>query len=561
MTNKPKRGRWAVVCASMLGLTGCYQGLGGEPGDSAGPGAAEGGDDDADSRVPPASQCSDVDAGPSPLRRLTRTQYDHTVHDLLGVDLGLAEGFVSDEKIGTFDSNAIAAVTELSVEQYMDSAESVANEVVLELSSLLPCDPETTGEDACAQAFIAEFGPRAYRRPLTDDQRDDAFALYLQGRAEGSFVDGIRLVVQGMLQSPFFLYHVEDVPPPGELAPLSPYEVASRLSYFLWESMPDDTLTAAAAANALSTPEQIREQAERMIDDARASVAIGHFHVQWLTLEELATQDKDEDLFPQFSATLAESMRTEVERFAEYVIRHDDARLETLLTASYSMVNPDLAEIYGVTLPMPDGGFQRVDLPQGERAGVLTTPAVMSAHAHHNQTSPVLRGVLVRENLLCHPLPLPADNVNDNPPGLDPSLPTKERWAQHRDDPECFGCHILMDPLGFAFENYDAVGQYRTMEGDLAVDASGEFVGTEDIDGSYDGPVDFAQQLAGSEQAQACVATQWFRYALGRLEGPADDCSLQQITSDFASSDHDIRELMVSIAVSDAVRHVKAAQL
>ena len=549
--------------AALLLASGCYQGVDGlDAMESDGP------EQDVDvpppqdppSQDPPSqAQCEAPDVGETPLRRLTRAQYDNTVRDLLGVQLGLSESFVSDEKLGPFDSNAIAVISDLGVEQYMEAAEQLAAEAVIDLPGLLPCDPEVIEETECASQFIDAFGPRAYRRPLLPEQHADAMALFELGRDQGDFANGIRVLVQGLLQSPYFLYHLEEVPAgaEGQVLELSAYETASRLSYFLWESMPDDALLSAAEAGELSTPEQLRAQAERMIADPRASDAIRHFHVQWLGVSELPTVDKDMDLFPAFSSQLALSMKEEVERFTEHVVLEGDGSLKTLLTASFTVANEPLAALYGVELEEGGAPWQRVELPADERSGLLTLAGVMAAHSHSNQTSPVLRGAMVRENILCQPLPAPPDMVNDNPPGLDPTKPTKERYAEHREDPTCYGCHSLMDPLGYAFESFDAVGQFRTMDGDFVVDATGEITATDDIDGTYDGHREFNERLASSQNVQQCVSTQWFRYAMGRLESEADACALDEIFTTFEASGFDIRELMVGIAVSDAVRHLK----
>lgn len=559
-----------LTLAAIIGFGGpggCYSGVdghagddpalsgGGQDGGDAGDDAGDDGADDGD----PAGLCGEgPNAAETPLRRLTRAQYDHVVRDLIGVDMGLSEAFVSDEKIATFDANAIASVTELGVEQYMDAAEIAATAAVQDLDTLLPCDPMVDDEDACALQFIETFGRRAYRRPLTSEQIDDAFSLFSTSRETLDFAESIRLVVQGLLQSPYFLYHLEEVEAgsEGQLVELSPFEVASRLSFFLWESMPDDELLDVAEAGQLATAEQVRAQAERMIDDERASDTIRHFHAQWLAIEGLEFMSKDAKLYGEFSPALAADMREEVERFADHVIREDDARLETLMTANYTVANAAIAELYGVTGPA--SGWGPVDLPASERSGLLTLSGVMTAHSHDNQTSPVLRGVLVRQNFFCQTPAQPPDNVNDNPPGLDPTLPTKERFDQHRTDPTCSGCHELMDPLGYGFEHYDAMGRWRTQDGNFEVDATGHIVGT-DVDGEYDGPVELTQILTGSEQARQCVATQWFRYALGRIEGDADECAIDGIYADFAESDFDIRELMIAIAVSDSVRHLRVS--
>ncbi|MEM6993296.1 MAG: DUF1592 domain-containing protein [Myxococcota bacterium] len=561
-----------IVATSLAAACGGGGGGEGGPGSGTGDESGDGADDpdagddaaDDDGAEPPpragGGEWCEPDVGETPLRRLTRAQYDHTVRDLLGLDLALGESFVADEKIATFDSNAIASVTQLGVEQYMDAAETVATTLVADVEALLPCDPASLGEDECAEALIADLGPRAYRRPLTTEQHDDLVNLYMTARAEGSYEDGLRVIVQALLQSPFFLYHLEEVPTDddGQPRPLTQYEVASRLSYFLWESMPDQELFDAAADDALDTPEAIRAQAERMIADEKASATIAHFHRQWLDVEGLESMSKDETLFPEFTPELATAMAEEVGRFAEYVIRKDDGRLATMLGGAwYTIANADLAELYGVEAPAAE--WDRIAVPEGQRAGLLTLPGVMAAHSHENQTSPVLRGLLVRENFLCQVPPPPPDNVNDTPPGLDPTLPTKERFAQHRDDPACSGCHDLIDPLGYGLEHFDAIGRYRTMDGNFAVDATGIVAGTLDEDVEYDGALELAAVLVDGEQGRQCVAKQWFRYALGRIESTEDACTQDEIYAQFADSDFDIRELMIAIAVSDSLRNLRPA--
>lgn len=559
----------AVACVGLWVQVGCYTGAAPEPlrlGDDGanadgGAGADAGGDagDDADDDDDPprVGDACDADVGPTPLRRLTRRQYDNTIRDLLALDLGLAESFVADEKVSSFDANTTAPVTQLSVEQYQEAAEWVAKLAVVVPGAILPCDPAVIGEPACAEQFVNELGARALRRPMSAEQRDDLLALFFEARESGAWSDGMRVTIQALLQSPFFLYHLEDAPDDAlAVEDLAPYEVASRLSYFLWESMPDNDLFAAAAAGELSTPEQIELQARRMLDDPKASDMIGHFHAQWLGLESLAHLTKDAALFPEFTPQLAASMQEEVERFAQYVIDDDDARLQTLLTASYTIADARMAEFYGV--PAPDTGFARVDLPPGERSGVLSLAGVMAAHSHENQTSPVLRGVLVREHVLCQVPAPPPDDVDDTPPGLDPTLPTKERFEKHREDPVCAGCHDLIDTVGYGLEHYDAIGHYRTMDGVNPVDATGVLNGTMDEDVEYDGPLELTQAIAQGEQGQRCVATQWTRFALGRAQTPQDACEQEAIFTAFADSDFDIRELIVAIATSRSLRRLRS---
>ncbi|HZO12317.1 MAG TPA: DUF1592 domain-containing protein [Polyangiaceae bacterium] len=491
--------------------------------------------------------------GPTPLRRLTRAQYDNTIRDLVGVEGDPASGFSPDEQVGAFHSNAVAPVTELHVEQYMDAAEAIALAAVENLDELLPCDPASATTDACADMFIERFGLRAYRRPLDEQEVAELRTVFQTGKAT-SFADGIRLVIQTTLQSPFFLYHVESdtSSTSSSIAKLNGYEVASRLSYFLWSSMPDDALFDAAAIGELDTPDGLRAQAERMLADPKAGESIGNFHVQWLDLTDLSELQKDTTLFPSFDDSMKEAMAQETMRFADYVIRQGDAKLSTLLTASFSFPSGPLLDLYGVSAPADPN--EPVALDPKERSGLLTHAGVLAQHAHGNQTSPVARGVMVRENILCQTLPSPPENVNNTPPDPDPTLTTRERFAVHTQDPSCAACHQLIDGIGFGFENYDAIGTFRAEESGKAVDASGKILGTEDIDGAFNGVVELSKILAQSETVRQCVARQWFRYAFGRVESEEDEAGLAALHDAFARTDFDIRELILALVTSDSFR-------
>ncbi len=364
-----------------------------------------------------------------------------------------------------------------------------------------------------------------------------------------------------MLQSPFFLYHVEfgreDPEAPAGLRALDDYELASRLSYFLWNSMPDDTLFAAAKAGELTTEDGLRAQVDRMLADPKAQDAITEFHLQWMGVDEIEGLEKDGATFPDFTSELAVAMKEDTATFAAKIILEGDAKVETLLTADYTFTgDPQLLALYGATLPSGWVAGDPVPLPAGQRAGLLTQPSILAQHSHANQTSPVHRGVLVRQNLLCQVLPPPPPDVDNVPPDPDPNATTRERFDQHTSDPTCAGCHALIDPIGFGLENFDGIGAFRTMEGDLPVDASGELVST-DVDGPFDGGVELAQRLAHSALVQECVTRQWFRFAFGRGETKDDACTMESLLGTFEESGHDVRVLLREIALSNAFKYRK----
>jgi hypothetical protein len=307
----------------------------------------------------------------------------------------------------------------------------------------------------------------------------------------------------------------------------------------------------AAEAGQLETRAEVATQARRMLADPKAQPAVGAFYAQWLGLPLLETATKDATAYPQFDDTLRAAMAEETRRFIDYVIWQDDARLSTLFTAPYSMLNAPLAKLYGVTGPTSATTYTRTMLDPTKRLGVLTQASLMTAFASPASSSPIKRGKLVRVRLLCQDLPDPPANV---PPPAPPQagVSTRERFAMHTNSPACSGCHHLIDGLGFGLEHYDGIGAYRTMDQGVAVDSSGEVNTTQDIDGPYDGGPALATLLARSAEVRDCAPTQWLRYALARREGDDDTCSLVALRQAFASSGGDLRELMVALTQTDA---------
>lgn len=507
------------------------------------------------------------DASVAPLRRLTRLEYANSVRDLLGIAAAAPDDIPADENIGPFASNTVTAVTDLSAQQYLESAERLAAASVATpaaLDKLVACDRTAMGDAACAAKLVDRLGARAFRRPLTAEEKARYVTVYTNASAAaggGTFSDGIRLTVQALLQSPNFLYHVEldaTPQPAGTLTALDPYQLAARLSFFLWQSVPDDALMTAAGGGGLADAAAVRTQVTRMLADARARDAIATFHAQWLDLGKLASLGKDPKAFPQFTPAMRDAMQAETVAFVDSVLRSGDGRLETLLTAPYSILDGPLFDLYGVARPAGTTGPVRVDLDPARRAGLLTQASFLATHAHENQTSPVARGVAVLRNVLCVALPDPPANVNNAPPDPAPGATTRERFTAHEKEASCAACHKSIDGIGLGFEGYDAVGAWRTMDAGRAVDATGNVVGAPEINGPFDGAVALAQKLAGTQQVRECVARQWFRFALGRMEGTSDGCSLRGALDDFEASGHDVRRLLAAIATSDAFRYRKA---
>ena len=328
--------------------------------------------------------------------------------------------------------------------------------------------------------------------------------------------------------------------------------MASRLSFMLWRTMPDDQLFGAAQAGALSTPDQIAAQVTRMLQDPRARAMVADFHDQWLRVGAIATVEKDRTIFPAFDASVAGLMQQETRAFLDHVVWDDDGTLATLFGAPYSFMNATLAGYYGET-GVSGAALVKVDLDPARHAGLLTQGGLLSLLAKGNQTSPVHRGKFVREQLLCQQLPPPPPDIQIKPPDLSPTLTTRERFTQHAADNACSPCHRLMDPIGLGFENFDGAGKFRTMENGQPVDASGRVEQADAVvAGDFNGVADLGRKLAQSADVQRCVSTQWFRYAYGRAETDADACSLATLQTRFVSSGANVRELLVALTQTDA---------
>jgi hypothetical protein len=289
--------------------------------------------------------------------------------------------------------------------------------------------------------------------------------------------------------------------------------------------------------------------------DPRATEGFLEMADQWLDLSHLDAVQKNTTVFPEYTPALTAAMRGETRSFLESVVFAGDGRLTTLLGASYSFINAPLAQLYGVAGVQGDA-LRRVELDPSQRRGLLTQASILAANAHSEQTSPVHRGKLVRERLLCQSMPSP-------PPGVVVTLPppkagqtVRERYRTHAENSYCAGCHTLMDPIGLGFEAYDAIGRFRTTEQGSPVDASGELLYS-DVDGSFRGVPELSGRLASSAQVSNCVARQWFRYASGRQDSPEDTCSVQSVTEQFVKASLDVRELAVGVTRSDGFRFKK----
>jgi hypothetical protein len=501
----------------------------------------------------PAECAGPLDPGPAPLRRLTHTQYNNTVRDLFpGVTLPL-QTIAVDPKVNGFENNAdVQTPSALLIEQYQRAALAITEAAWATPEAFLPCTADGGGEpQQCGHTFLLDFGARAFRRPLTADEEAAFLGFFDQQLAETNFTVALQLATQALLQSPPFLYFLEFGGEPiegGEAVALSGHELAARLSYFLWDSMPDAQLFAAADAGDLDT-------AEGLLADSKARGALVNFHRQWFDFDGVALINPDAATYPTYSPELRTAMRAELDRFVEATLFEGPGTFASLLTATETEVDASLAAVYGVD-PPPPGEWAPAVLDPAQRSGILTRAGFLARTAHAVHPSPVKRGVFVLARLLCVPPAPPPANVNTNPPDEgEPGQPktNRERYAKHTAQAECAACHTTIDGVGFGFEHYDALGRWRDLDNGEPVDASGELIGT-DVDGTFDGAIELSEKLATSTQAHDCVVSQVYRYALGRGTGVADLCSLDDLRTQFAEASGDVRALLLAVVSSDAFR-------
>lgn len=515
------------------------------------------------------AECSDtvLSPGPAPLRRMTHTQYNNTVRDLFpGADIP-PQTILVDPKVNGFENNSeVQAPSALLIEQYQKAALAVTAAAMAKPDAFLPCTPDGGADPTkCGHDFLRDLAARAFRRPLAADEESAYQSFFDQQMAEHNFNVGLQLTMQAILQAPAFIYFPEFGGDPlvdqPDLVPLTGHELAARLAYFLWDTTPDELLLSSATAGDLDTIAGIETQVLRMLDDPRARTSLVNFHRQWFDLDKIAEVNPDIATYPEFTPALRTSMRAEIDRFVESTIFDGAGSFAALLTSSETTVDSNLAALYKVAAPPPDT-WAPATLPATERSGILTRAGFLARTAHAVHPSPVRRGVFVLSRLLCVPPAPPPPNVNTSPPDeSDPDQPktNRERYAKHTAQDTCGSCHQTIDGVGFGFENYDALGKYRTTDNGYPVDASGNLLGT-DVDGPFTGALELSTKLAGSTQAHNCVVSQVYRYALGRNTGPGDLCSLADLRGQFAAASGDMRALLLAVVTSDAFRYRQGDQ-
>lgn len=544
----PKKA-WLVILAGVAACSGSVAG----PGESDEPGG--GGKGGIGDPPDPPGSCGTV--GPSPVRRLSQAEYRATLHDLFaGIDVGQPT-LTADNAVNGFENRADKLfATEGNVGDFSTAAISVAAKAVAAMDKLASCSAQA--DEACGKSFVKDFGERAFRRPLSSDELSRYGANFEAIRKEIGFREAAQLTIEAMLQSVNFLYRLDLGDPKknvdGRLG-VTGFEMASRLSYLLWGSMPDANLFKAARDGKLTSDGDILAQAKRMLNDERMRGQMVDFHRQWLDFDHInlvyqREGEKDSVKYPGYTAQLRAAMREESDRFTEKVMVDGSHSFAEMLTSRASFVNAPLAKLYGVAAPA--SGWQEVELPESERAGILTRAGFLASRAHKFSGSPPLRAVFVMRRLLCMPEMVPAANANTSEPvqmpGEAPKTNRQLFEARVAESGACRGCHQLIDPIGFPFEHYDAIGGHRKQDNGIDVDAAGALQST-DVDGPVANAIELSHKLAQSEQVQSCMARQWLGFATG-VEPEEEDCRVQQLTDVLKAANGDVHMMLLSLVKS-----------
>ena len=499
-------------------------------------------------------------AGPLPLRRLTINEYNNTVRDLLGADvptIKVETGISGDQEVSTagyLGGSVVGSADD--ARKFMKLSDEIATAVLPRLSSLLP---QGCGVDAeCAKKFIDEFGLRAFRRPLVDVEKADLLALYTKVRAADiglNHQEGMRTLISAMLQSPMFTYRWELGAAPsstGGLVRLNDYEMASRLSYMILASMPDADLFAAAAGGKLREPDQIAEQAKRLMASEKARTGLGEFVTQWLHVTSVPTLSKDET-YTNYNPAVGAMMLKETGAFFSAIMQ-GTGKFDDLYTSNSSFVDGSLAKLYGVG-NVTGTELRQAALNPNQRAGVLTHGSFLAAHSEGDTGNPVHRGLLILEKVMCMPITPPADFVPPPVKDIAPNITNRKRFEEStQTQASCNGCHKVINGMGFAFENYDAVGGWMDMDAGMPVDASGTFP-FKHGEVSFRNYVELSKAIAASSEARDCFTKQFLEYSLRRPVTKDEEGSIEAIGNAFKGAQFDLKELVVATAKTKAFTH------
>lgn len=493
----------------------------------------------------PAPEPTDPTITQEPIRRLSVVEYKNTLRDLFpNITLPQFDLAADEKSDGFTDFVSLQQPASLLVEKYFNASRDLASSLTDDqITQLVGC---SSGTD-CATAWITSFGQKAFRRPLTSDEQAEYLALFQSGPGASDFPLAVKLSIVAMLESPYFLYRPEVGALDGDGQPtenLSDYEIASRLSYLVWGTMPDDELMQSAAGGMLTSSDEVKSQLSRMLDDPKARDGIGHFMLEWLRLDKvLSVQKLAEDNWDDaFRAEVSESGL----RFAFDEVFAKGGTAQDLMTSTKYPLSKRMQDLLSLS-----GGddWATVEMPAAERSGILTHPEFLAAHGYGGYPSPVLRGVFVMDRILCSPPQPPPGNVAINLPGPpDPDAPATNRtgYTKATSGEVCQGCHKTINGFGFAFENYDTLGRYRTQDAGFEVDATGSVAGFD-----FDNAVDLAHQIADSDAYKSCVVKKWLAYATGGSALATDKTLNADVLSAFEADKFSLKSVVVALGTHE----------
>jgi hypothetical protein len=496
--------------------------------------------------------------GRTPIRRLNRSEYASAIRDLLGVDVDARALLPGDDAGYGFDNIAdLLSISPALMARYLSAAQKISRlafraDQGAPLPKIFMCAPvRARNEERCARRTLAPLARLAYRRPVRDQDVEELLHSYREGRADGGFTGGLQAALTRLLIDPEFLFRIEsnvtDVPA-GTAYRVSDVDLASRLSFFLWSSIPDEELLGLAERGRLTEPAILERQVRRMLDDTRSGSLINNFAAQWLNLRRIETVTPNQALFPEFDDNLRQAFARETQLFLESQFRADRSVLE-LFTANYSFVNDRLARHYRI--PNGQGSdFRRVTFEDGRRGGLLGQGSLLTITSYAHRTSPVVRGKWLLENVLGVPPPPPPPDVPGLPEFDDngEAVSIREQTEKHRKNPTCASCHARMDPLGFTLENYDAIGRWRDVaEAGNPIDALATLPDGTRLDGSTG-----LRQMLADHRAEVVgtFARKLLTYALGRGLEPHDGPAVRAIVRDAARDGDRWSSIMLAIVRS-----------
>lgn len=560
-----------VAALAALGCTAELTGPSGNAG-MGGPMLSGGGSGGSSTTTPQdvPADCTNESPSPRVLRQLTRSEYGRTVADLLSLTNPDITAIPPDVQMRGFTNNvAVAFVDDQHLDAYSTVGAALATQAIqTSYAKIVPC---ATEDNACAAQFIDSFGSRAFRRPLTDAEKTRYLGFFDASLTGGQFKTGVELTIRAMLISPSFVFRSElgKDDGAGNFA-LTPYEIASALSYLFWGTMPDAPLFAAAQSGALANKTEIEAQARRLLNDPRGRTEVAHFFYEWLESPRAYVAAKDAAAFPKLFSTpetldkVKNAMREEQDNFVTHVFFDSTKKFDELFSATYTYANADLAAYYG--LPGSVGPTtQKVDLgADSPRGGLLTLGMFLFGHARTSASSPTQRGHMIRANLLCEDIPPPPANVDTAVAPAMPGNTTRQQILAVTANGVCPSCHTLQDPIGFGLEGFDGAAVSRTMDNGEPVDASGVINGILGPNGeklTFNGPRELSKVVAQNPKARSCFSTNYYRFARGFDAKGVDTCAVNRLTNDLTKDDIDLPELFVRLTLQDSFTKRRSADV